>query len=349
MSVDQPNPEVPAQDALPPPRPSHLLSLVFLLAFGVLVGGAVLLNLQPNPQALYSKAQEAAKQRDFDAALKYLNQAIEASPGYLEAHELRAQMYYAKKDYGSALAEYNRLIPLRPGDGYLYAGRGMCYCALGEFDKALADHHEAVWREPRSAVVICGRGETHVARRDYKLAIADFTAAIALSPAYFGPFLSRGRAYSTMEEYDKALVDLDKAIQLKPDNDASYLARAYVFEARRQFPQAAADYRAVIRLSPHIPDGYNSLAWLLATCPAARLRNGLEAVELATKACTLTSWQDGLCLDTLAAAYAEAGNFPEAVKWQRKSLEYPEDDPEELEKARQRLALFEAGQPYRQE
>lgn len=349
MTLDQPNSEVPGQVPPPAPRQSHLLPLVFLLAFGILAGGVVLLQLQPNPEALYSKGLAAANKQQFDTALDFLNQAIAAKPGYADAYYSRARVFYDKKDYHSAIADYNRLMSLLPGDGNPYAGRGMCYSALKDYDKALADHNKAVWHEPRSAWAICSRGHTYVARQEYRQAIADFTKAIELDPSYFAAFHCRGYTFTKTKEYDKALVDLNKAIRLAPDNGEGYMDRAAVFEARRQFPQAMTDYREVVRLNPQSVDGCNALAWLLATCPVARLRNGLEAVELATKACTLTSWADGFCLGTLAAAYAEAGNFPEAVKWQKKSLDYPEDDPGELEKARQRLALFEAGQPYRQD
>jgi tetratricopeptide (TPR) repeat protein len=349
MTLDPLNPVVPGQDAPPAPKQSHLLPLVFLLAFGILVGGVVLLQLQPNPEALYSKGLEAAKKHQHDTALNYLNQAIAARPGYAEAYLARAGVFYDKKDYHSAIADYNRLMSLRPGDSNPYAGRGNCYSALKDYDKALADLNKAVWHEPRSAWAVCCRGHTYLARQEYSRAIADFTKAIELDAGYFDAFHNRGYTFTKTKEYDKALVDLNKAIRLAPDNGEGYMDRAAVFEARRQFPQAMTDYREVVRLNPQSVDGCNALAWLLATCPVARLRNGLEAVELATKACTLTSWTDGFCLGTLAAAHAEAGNFPEAVKWQKKSLAYPKDDPQEQEKARQRLALFEAGQPYHQE
>jgi Flp pilus assembly protein TadD len=98
---------------------------------------------------------------------------------------------------------------------------------------------------------------------------------------------------------------------------------------------------------------YNHLAWLLAACPNANFRNGAKAVEYAKKACELSGWKDASTLSTLAAAYAEAGDFDNAVKWQNNYLEsdYLKSNPsnDTLEKARQRLSLYQQKKPYHEE
>ncbi len=85
--------------------------------------------------------------------------------------------------------------------------------------------------------------------------------------------------------------------------------------------EAVADYKKAIETDPEISAGYNSLAWVMATSPKDEFRNGQEALKLAQKAVELC---DPLilpaCLDTLAASHAEAGNFKEAVKQQKKAI-----------------------------
>jgi tetratricopeptide (TPR) repeat protein len=90
----------------------------------------------------------------------------------------------------------------------------------------------------------------------------------------------------------------------------------------------------------------NNLAWALAVVPAAALRDGAEALKYARKACEITDWKYSYALGTLAAAYAETGNFDEAVKWQQKAIEIgmPEDD---LPAARDRLRRYQQGEPFR--
>src|SRR5262249_11854259 len=79
------------------------------------------------------------------------------------------------------------------------------------------------------------------------------------------------------------------------------------------------------------------------------VRNGPRAVELATKACNATEWQNADFLDTLAAAHASARNFNEAVRWEKKALEVGFADKKDKKDAEARLRLYQAGKPYRDE
>jgi hypothetical protein len=98
--------------------------------------------------------------------------------------------------------------------------------------------------------------------------------------------------------------------------------------------------------APDDPLVCNNLAWMLATCADARLRDGCRAVALARKACQGTDWKHPYCLGTLGAALAENGAFEEAIHWQTQALDlYPE---EEKPAGRARLEQYRAGQPYRE-
>jgi hypothetical protein len=90
------------------------------------------------------------------------------------------------------------------------------------------------------------------------------------------------------------------------------------------------------------------LAWLLATSPDASLRDGTRAIELAWRAAQLTGGRDVKVLDTLAAAFAEAGRFPEALAAARRALEMAtrRNLPEVAQELRRRLTLYEAQRPF---
>lgn len=91
----------------------------------------------------------------------------------------------------------------------------------------------------------------------------------------------------------------------------------------------------------------DALARLLATCPDDKARDGKRAVEYATTACERTGWKDPMYLDTLAAAYAEAGQFEEAVRYQTRALEDPTLKGDLRKAARQRLELYRQKKPFR--
>src|SRR5262249_13184085 len=122
-----------------------------------------------------------------------------------------------------------------------------------------------------------------------------------------------------------------------------------IYRARKDYAKAVADFAEVTRLDPKAPDAHDSLAWLLATCPNEKVRDGARAIDIAGTACELTGARSPYYLQTLAAALAEAGKFDLAVKWQTRALESGRLDRSEEAKARERLALFESRKPYREE
>jgi Zn-dependent protease len=102
---------------------------------------------------------------------------------------------------------------------------------------------------------------------------------------------------------------------------SSALTNRGLVESRRgNWQKAIEDYVDAIRLQPKLASAHNNLAWLLATCPIDALRNGHEAVEHATYACEATGWSRPNCVGTLAAAYAEVGDFQQAVNLQQRVL-----------------------------
>jgi len=104
-----------------------------------------------------------------------------------------------------------------------------------------------------------------------------------------------------------------------------------------------------VRVDPDHALAFNGLAWLRATCLVAEFRDGAKAVEHASKACELTNWKKAHYVGTLAAAYAETGDFDSAVKQQKKAIDLLTEEEEELRTDfEERLKLFQSGKPYRE-
>jgi tetratricopeptide (TPR) repeat protein len=125
-----------------------------------------------------------------------------------------------------------------------------------------------------------------------------------------------------------------------------YARRGLIWKGKGELDIAIADYTEAIRLDPKFASAYDNRAWLRATAIDVKFRDGRRAVESATCACELTEWKDANKIDTLAAAYAEAGDFDAAVRWEEKAQGsyYDEKDKEEW---RARLELYRAKMPYR--
>jgi tetratricopeptide (TPR) repeat protein len=155
----------------------------------------------------------------------------------------------------------------------------------------------------------------------------------------------RGNAAADRKDYDTAIAEFTEAIRLDPQAEGAYHNRANAYADKGEYARAIADYNEAIRLAPDEPASYTGLAWLLATCPDAHVRDGKRAVELATRACRQSGWKDANDLENLAAGYAECGQFDQAVKWQTKAIAVGTnlEDPDEADR---RLDLYKAGKPY---
>jgi tetratricopeptide (TPR) repeat protein len=128
----------------------------------------------------------------------------------------------------------------------------------------------------------------------------------------------------------------------------------YCYELKGEYAKAVAEYQAAsaIPAFPITPNpilAVNNRAWVLATCPDAKVRDGAKAVELARQACERTDNLEGMYLDTLAAARAETGKFDEAVKAQEKALEDRSYAKRYGDEGRARLKLYQQQKPFRTE
>ena len=118
-----------------------------------------------------------------------------------------------------------------------------------------------------------------------------------------------------------------------------------------RYGEAAVRYEKALAIDAGLVSARNNLAWALATCMDNSIRNGARAVALAEGANRMAGGKDVAVLDTLAAAYAEAGRFGDAVRTAQMALESVKG-PGQVEQARQiqqRLQLYQAGRPYHEQ
>ena len=117
---------------------------------------------------------------------------------------------------------------------------------------------------------------------------------------------------------------------------------------REALGEAIAHFQKALQIKPADPTIQNNLAWVLATCPEASLRDGNKAVELARQANELTGRRNPIILHTLAAACAEAGRFSEAVETAQRALQLAgaQSNANLAGQLQLELKLYQAGSPY---
>jgi tetratricopeptide (TPR) repeat protein len=147
---------------------------------------------------------------------------------------------------------------------------------------------------------------------------------------------------------DEAIVHYQKALQLLPENADAHVNLGSAFLAKGRIEDAIAEYRDALRFGPNNVAAQSNLAWLLATSSEPSLRNGPEAVLLAEQANRLSGGHRPIILRILAAAYAEAGRFPEAKETAHEALEAASNQGNSAlsDVLRKEIALYESGRPY---
>jgi tetratricopeptide (TPR) repeat protein len=211
---------------------------------------------------------------------------------------------------------------------------------------------EALWTHAlahgaaRSGQVHDGLGLVHFDRGEFDEAAARFTEAIRVNPSYSQPYNNLAIILFQRGKIGEAAALFSRALELNPNLAGAYQNLGAIRFHQGRFDEAAAHYAQALRIDPVHAEALNNCAFLLAACPEAKYRDDRRAVELANRAGELTEWKNPGCLDTLAAAHAEAGDFDAAVAWQTRAIELLSDRRKQ-EDYRSRLRLYRAGQPYR--
>jgi tetratricopeptide (TPR) repeat protein len=257
----------------------------------------------------------------------------------------RAEAYLHHKQFERALADVEEALRLNPQLGDAWMVRATLRVELGNYREALADVQRRLQMEPPEPLALLTRGNLHAQLGELESALVDFTDFLRQRPGTVLALRARAGSYARLHRFEEALADLQEALGADPTKPDAWLDRGHVYHKQGNYPAALADYQKALELGPTEARIYNQYAWLLAACPQPEYRDGVRAVELARRGCELTNWRDANILDTLASAYAECGQFDEAVVWASKALELAE--PELKEAVGKHIELFRNGQPAR--
>ena len=179
-------------------------------------------------------------------------------------------------------------------------------------------------------------------------AIAHLQQSLEIKPDYAEAYYNLGTVLLQQGRTDEAIAHFQKAVEIKPDHASAHKNLGIAFFQKGRMDEAIAHFKRSLEIRPDQVEIQNNLAWLLATCPQASLRNGNQAVELAQRANQLAGDNNPSLLCTLAAAYAEAGRFSEAVETAQRALQLAEaySNPVMADTIRSQMKLYQAGVPF---
>ena len=284
---------------------------------------AVKVTTPPSASIYHALGDAYDEKGQIDQAVLCYTQAVDLNPLYLPPY-FRLALDLEKQGHLPDAARYlEKVLGLDPEERTLGMSRGppgtvhfhlgLILAAQGQLPKAVA------WLE----------------------AGAKLNPDLPEIPFLLGQLqLKQGRA-------EEAIAPLERAVDLHPGNARYRCYLALALQSQGDIAAAAEQYAEALRLSPDWPAAVNRQAWALATNPNPRMRSGADALQLALQVCQATGYRQPEYLDTLAAAYAEAGNFGEAVATARKALALT--SPDRAEPLRCRLRLYESRQAFHED
>jgi protein O-mannosyl-transferase len=219
---------------------------------------------------------------------------------------------------------------------------------IGRLDEAITHYQNALLIRPDYAEPHNNLGSIlgQLGRTDE--AIAQFQMALQINPDFAEARYNLGNAFLRKGKVDEAITYFQEALQSKPDFAEAHNKLGNALQQRGRLDEAIAHYQKALEIRPHFAGAQNDLAWCLATCAETSLRNGNKAVELARQANALTGGENPVILHTLAAAFAEAGRFPEAVETAQYALRLAgaQSNTRLAGQLQSEIKLYQAGMPF---
>ncbi len=334
------------------------------------------------PQALAADSFSLAQAGRFDEALAYINRFAPADMGgvllstkgailgmagkpkeaadtFRKALTINPDLLSAKAGLGQALAGTGQpeeaihllreVIEQAPSDLQSKQALAVLLARQGNLEQAVAIAQQTVESQPENPAFRVLLGECFMSLDNYTAAIEHLRKAVAIQPANIRARHLLGMALQRSGNKIDAKQQFHAAIDAAPSFIDPVIALTGLEVSDKNFAGALKVLETSLGHTPESPLVINAMAWLLATCRDDAFRDGVKAVRLAEKACQITNQKAPEFLDTLAAAYAEAGRFEDAVATQRRAIQVAMEAKllEAAENFKQRLELYEAGKPYR--
>ncbi len=313
-------------------------------------------ELQPKkPEYLRLRAQHLYEKEKYADALVDADKALKMEPEHAATNELRGMILLGLNKYDDALKSFDKSTELVPKNPMPYEHRGELYRQKGDLQKAVEQLTKAIELAPDSVATLLVRAGMYYEMKKPEKALEDIDAAIKLQPSVAQSHLMRAEVLAATNRLDQAISELEALLKASPgnvallnrlgsfylvagrprkaieaasqiiskdaDNYSAIRFRADAYLNIGKHAEAIADFEKALALNKDDESLLNNYAWVLATSPDEKLRDGPRALKYATKAAEATKFETPHVLSTLAAAYAETGDYENAAKWSQKAVE----------------------------
>ncbi len=301
--------------------------------------------VQADPDYVYARSNLGLvlqAQGKLDEAMHHYRQALQVRPDYAEAHCNIGNALQLQGKVDEAIHHFRQALQAKPDYANAYNNLGSILAEQGKFDEAISHFRQAVRFKPDFAEAHYNLGNTLHSQGKLDEAIDCYRQALQIKPDYASVHNNLGSVLSAQGRFDEAISHYRQALHIKPDFAEVHNNLGIVFESQGKLDEAISHYRQALQVKPDWPSPLNAMAWILAMHPEPALRDVSGAIALAEQAAELTKYQDAFTLETLATAYASAGQFDRAVMTAQRALELASagGDDELANRIRKQLQLY---------
>jgi tetratricopeptide (TPR) repeat protein len=299
-----------------------------------------------DPAALVLRGDLQRQSGQLDEALKSYERASQLVPQALEPYQNQGEIYRQQGKFEEAIEQFTKVLQLRPGVLMTLLQRAEAYLYAGKDDDALADV-EAVLQQ-REGLVAAHRLRAQILANKDRLqeAIDEMEKLSTALPEEVDIKMQLGLYYLIDKQPEKAIEAYSAVLKLDDEHAAALRNRGDAYLNLGQHAPAIADFERALLIESEDTGLLNNLAWVLATSPDDPIRDGKRAIQLATKACELTEYKEAHIISTLAAAYAESGDFAQAEKWSQQAVDMK--DPLHQDQLKKELESYQQKKPWRE-
>jgi tetratricopeptide (TPR) repeat protein len=264
------------------------------------------------------------------------------------AHTNLGIVLLQKGQLNDGIVHYRAALRMQPDSWDAEYNLGTALLAQGKVDEAIFHCERAVAMEPNSPDSQVSLGNALLEKKRIDEAIIHYQKAMAIWPDHFLARYSLGQAFLEKGELDTAIAHCRAALLIRPDDADCHTILAAALDEKGETAEAIRHYEKALQIFPQSISPLTNLAWLLATSPIESLRNGGRAVEIARQADQLSGGTNTVVLRTLAAAYAETGQFGKAIESARTAVQLARmhDDDSLAMELEQQIALYRLHMPY---